>query len=139
MRGDLFLFFGILAVGYIVGQFLYLRNSYRNLQRLLSTDSKEAVFLRRQFRRRIQIAVLSGLGGICMIAGMLFSPKAYPSYFVFSWVLAAGFLIWTILLALVDFSSIRLYYRQIRNRNIDEENRLRLKLEQELKKKMTDE
>lgn len=93
----------------------------------------ERIFLRRQYRRRLQISVLIGISGLCMFLGLHVSHITQPMRFLLAWGLAIIFLSWTILLALVDVMSIRLYFKRVRNKNLVEELKIRYELEKKIK------
>ncbi|MGL6195717.1 MAG: hypothetical protein ACRC2T_12950 [Thermoguttaceae bacterium] len=125
----------VFAISFAIWQTRSLSFSLRQLKDNDDVSKGEEIFLRRQYRRRIQISILIGLCGICMFAGMGFSPAKSPNYFVFSWALAILFIFWTMILACLDFFSIKMHYKRISNKNIAEEMKLKYQLEQEMKKR----
>lgn len=96
-------------------------------------NSREVNFTKRQLRRRIQMALLIGASGVCMFFGLHLSHVNSPGWFVLSWGLAMLFLFWTMLLAVVDMMSIRMYFKREQSKNLAEELKIRRELEKEIK------
>ncbi len=65
-------------------------------------------FLIRQARRRMQTGLLLVLTGAAIIAGLLIVPQIHPNLLVCAWLLSMVFLVWAILLMIVDIIEIRL-------------------------------
>ncbi|MCL2118894.1 MAG: hypothetical protein FWH27_10760 [Planctomycetaceae bacterium] len=92
---------------------------------------RSRTFFSRQFRRRIQIAVMIGLSGVCLVAVALISPNVFPKPFVVMGSLSVFLLLWSIVIALCDVVSITIFYN--RSRNWDEAQRAKIQYELEQK------
>ena len=67
-------------------------------------------FLRRQAKRRVQLACLAGIFGALMLVGLFLPYERYPQLWGIVWILALLFLGWAGCLALVDFVSLKLHF-----------------------------
>ncbi len=67
---------------------------------------REAKFLKRQTRRRLQIAILAGIVGAFMVAGLVVPLRSAPKFVATCWSLVLLFGAWTCLLAVVDAFSV---------------------------------
>ena len=94
---------------------------------------RSRTFFSRQFRRRIQIAAMIGLSGVCLVASVLIPPKAFPRMFILFGSLSVLLLLWSILLALCDVISINMFYRRSRHWDEAQQAKLRYELEQKLR------
>ena len=65
-------------------------------------SKREAAFLKRQTRRRLQIAILAGVSGAFMLVGLLVPIKSAPKFVLTCWAGVLLFGAWTCLLAVVD-------------------------------------
>ncbi|MDR1494253.1 MAG: hypothetical protein LBT05_16275 [Planctomycetaceae bacterium] len=92
-------------------------------------SQRSGAFLNRQFRRRIQIAAMIGTSGFLMAIGACISIKTFPKMFIFIWGLAVLFLLWSIIIAVIDAVSISVHYNRIRHQQIAEQIRSRYELE----------
>jgi NhaP-type Na+/H+ or K+/H+ antiporter len=92
---------------------------------------RSRTFFSRQFRRRIQIAAMIGLSGVCLVAVALIPPKVFPKSFVVFGSLSLFLLLWSILIALCDVISINMFYK--RSRHWDEAQRAKIQYELEQK------
>ncbi|MCL2624260.1 MAG: hypothetical protein FWD31_11400 [Planctomycetaceae bacterium] len=105
------------------------------MQNDVDLPQRSRTFFSRQFRRRIQIAAMIGLSGVCLVVAVLLSPKSFPQL-LFLQVLFASLsvflLLWSILIAVFDVISISMFYR--RSRHWDEAQRA--KIQYELKQKL---
>lgn len=88
---------------------------------------RERRFLHRQHRRRLQLSVLIGLAGLCILIGS-YIPTTQGSWFVLVWSCAILFILWTILISAVDLLSIYLHFGQKRRKNIASQARRRYEL-----------
>ena len=92
--------------------------------------TREERFQYRQARRRQQIGVLTGIAGTAIFAILLMPPR--PVLFVIAVLIVVGCLCWTMLIALIDIMSIRLYYGREQRLNAEETNRLQRELQKHL-------
>ncbi|MCL2348511.1 MAG: hypothetical protein FWC50_09665 [Planctomycetaceae bacterium] len=91
------------------------------------------VFLNRQHRRRLQIAVLIGLSGLSMLIGAFVPRQTFPKTFILVWLLAVLFLLWTILFALLDMVSISTFFSRSKRQDEAERAKFRYEIEQKIK------
>lgn len=124
----IFLLISAVAIASAIWHFRVFYALFRSID-ATQERSRESNYVRRQLRRRIQIAMLIGVSGVCMFFGVHLSHTKSPGWFVLTWGLAMVFLIWTMLLAMVDMMSIRLHFRRARSKNIAEELKIRYELE----------
>ena len=82
-------------------------------------------FFKRQAWRRVQIAALSGIAGVCMLAGLFVPYGSYPRLFTLFWVGVGLFGVWVVALALVDCVATWLHFAE--ERQITEAKRLALR------------
>jgi len=92
---------------------------------------RSRTFFSRQFRRRIQIAAMIGLSGVCLVASVLIPPRIFPKMFILFGSLSVLLLLWSILLAVCDVIAINMFYR--RSRHWDEAQRAKIQYELEQK------
>lgn len=86
----------------------------------MGEESREELFMIRQFRRRRQIGFLIALSGFFIFFGILIPvQKDFLYLHIFVWFLAFGSLFWTMLIALIDIVSIRLFFRKEYEENKD--------------------
>ena len=69
-------------------------------------SEREAKFLQRQTRRRMQIAILAGIVGAFMVAGLVVPLRSAPKFVATCWSVVLLFGAWTCLLAVVDAVSV---------------------------------
>lgn len=72
--------------------------------------TREQRFQLRQGRRRLQMHGLLGLAGLCMLVGIYIPHLYYPLYWFLAWLLTIIFTLWTMMLALIDSLSIKLFF-----------------------------
>ncbi len=78
-------------------------------------DAAEFNYRRRQFRRRMQTSAMLGLAAIALGVGQPLTIWMHSAYFTLRYWLAVVLLVcWTVLLALVDAWSSRVYYDRLR-------------------------
>ncbi|MDO5581617.1 MAG: hypothetical protein Q4G69_10825 [Planctomycetia bacterium] len=110
---------------------------------LRKLKKRDQQFLIRQGSRRLQLHILLGLAGISMLFGIWLPAKAFPACWAAAWFIAILTLCWAVLLACVDFISIKLFYlgeeRQDRIDQIQKDYELRAILRKELEKQALDE
>lgn len=88
---------------------------------------RSRTFFSRQFRRRIQIAIMIGLSGVFLVGAALIPPQRFPKLFIFFGAVAVLLLLWSILIAVIDVISINMFFG--RSRHWDEAQRAKLKYE----------
>lgn len=115
-------FFGLGIAGCLISvaiwQFLILRRFLASLQCNKSLSKRDKVYLQRQTFRRLQIHILLGLAGILMLFGIYLPALEYPQVWAIVWFAIIILLCWAMLLAMVDYVSIRLHFgrSEIENR-----------------------
>ncbi|MDR1383921.1 MAG: hypothetical protein LBJ67_08775 [Planctomycetaceae bacterium] len=92
-------------------------------------SQRSGVFLNRQFRRRIQVAVMIGLSGFFMAVGACIPTKNHPKVFILLWGLAILLLLWSIVIAVIDAISVSVHYSRIHHQQIAEQIRVQYELE----------
>jgi hypothetical protein len=92
-----------------------------------------SLFLNRRHRRRLQIAILIGLSGLSMLIGAFVPRQTLPKTFIFVWLLAVLFLLWTILFALLDMVSISTFFSRSKRQDDAERAKFRYEIEQKIK------
>ena len=97
--------------------------------------TREAAFLRLQGRRRLQMHFLLGLAGFCMLAGIYIPPQNHLTTWSLFWLLSIIFICWAMLLALVDYVSIRLFFGVTSQKADIERMRLEFELRRALEEK----
>lgn len=92
-------------------------------------DEKERVYRERQYRRRMQTAVMLGLVGLVMLAGNWIAQPGVDVVFAIGyWVVLLVLLGWILLLTLIDYTSTRLHFGRLQRNYQIEELRLRSEL-----------
>lgn len=129
-------------LAFAISQF---RQYYRRVRlpasELPAEDDRERLYLSRQAWRRLQIAVLVGIAGFCMLLGMTIPFGDHPRFFALSWFGAILFGTWVVVLAGVDWIATWLYFGEARQINRAERLALRYKMDkfQEESLRMRDE
>lgn len=107
---------------------------------LRKLKQRDQQFVVQQASRRLQLHLLLGLAGVSMLIGIWLPPKSFPYCWTGAWFIAILALCWAVLLACVDFISIKLFYmgeeRQDRIEQIQKEYELRSILRKELEKQV---
>ena len=88
-----------------------------NLTELTERDDKKdasplRAFLIRQARRRMHTGALFFLTGVAFFAGLQINLAAHPNLSVGVWFASVFFLVWAILLAIIDIFEIRFRYNE---------------------------
>ncbi|MDO5554044.1 MAG: hypothetical protein Q4G68_09790 [Planctomycetia bacterium] len=124
---------GLLLAGSLISlalwQILTLRQTLATLNVRRSLVKRARLFLRRQCLRRLQMHVLLGLAGIGMLVGIYVPPQIHPLLWTSAWCSVIFLLSWAMLLALVDYISIRLHF----SGPLQQQNAEKLNLEYQLK------
>lgn len=119
---------GVLA--FAVWQFRVYWRRYRTGDEASSEGAtREGRFYRNQARRRLQIAALAGVVGLCMLAGMTVPAGYCPRLFAFSWMGVVLFGAWTIALAIADVVAIWFFFEEERQESAAQSVALRYKME----------
>lgn len=92
-------------------------------------DERERLFLSRQAWRRLQISVLIGIVGICMLLGMTIPFDKCPRFFALAWFGAILFGTWVVALAVVDWIATWFFFGEARQINKAERLALRYKMD----------
>lgn len=127
----IFSFLAILGLVFGIGQFRFHLRRYHFLRVAVQQTDREGRFQERQSRRRLQIGVLTILISLCVLGGTYIPYHSYILFFSLSWLLAIFFLFWTMLLAIIDMTSIRLHYEQIARKKAFEELKTQLQKRQQ--------
>lgn len=94
----------------------------------------EERFHRQRRRRRRSILILSMLTLGLVILGLSVEPRKVAPIFIGSWLLAIFFLLWIILLGLIDILSVRIHFRMAKDRETVEGALLKYQLKKELER-----
>lgn len=85
---------------------------------------RDKTYLQRQSFRRLQIHILLGVTGILMLCGIYIPVREYVQAWTIIWLAIIILLCWAMLLALVDYISIRLHFGRSEMENRIEKIRL---------------
>ena len=97
-------------------------------------EERDRLFQYRQARRRQQIGLLTGIAGLAVFVGIGTLPhKEWITWSLLAWLLVLGCLCWTVLIALIDIMSIRLYYSRESRLDAEEAGRLQQEFQERLK------
>ncbi|MGL6226800.1 MAG: hypothetical protein ACRC10_09270 [Thermoguttaceae bacterium] len=122
----IFSFLAILGLVFGTCQIRFHLGRYRFLRVAVQQTDREGRFQERQARRRLQIGMLTILVSLCVLGGTYIPFKPYILLFSLSWLFVIFFLFWTILLAVIDMTSIRLHYGQMERKKAFENLRMQL-------------
>ncbi len=83
---------------------------------------EEGDFLRRRFRRRIQVSGMVGFVGVAIFIGYwITAPLVWAVY----WLAVMGVVLWIVLLAITDLVDTQIFYTNMRTKHAFDEHRLR--------------
>ena len=123
----------LIISGFLISCAIWQIRELLRKKQVLNADRQMArrtkVFFLHQNRRRIQINAMLGIVGVLMLIGMYIPIEDFPGYSAAVWFLVILFIFWIMLLAFIDYCSIRLHYSNMDRRYGAEQIQLRYELE----------
>lgn len=90
-------------------------------------EDRERAYLWAQFRRRLKASTLLALVGVAMLAAELIEHNTAR---LVIWLVMTVLLLWIVLVALLDMSATRRYFRDLRRDHLDQQRELQSQIRQ---------
>lgn len=118
-----------LMISFGICQTLRFRNSWLDVAKHEDVEKRDRLFYERQYRRRMQIGFLIILSGLGIFIGFhLPITDNWKYFFLCTWFLTFLFICWTVLLAILDIISIKMYFARIQRSVNSEAAKLRYEM-----------